>query len=121
MEGSTSHILPARGVEPVTLKYTKWQELAFGGVSVGACAIVVLALATEVPWFVVILVAASTFPTLVILGLVAIDVRTLMRTWWQAAAGQQPGRPVYLARRAQDGPGSAPSRSAKRKRARTRG
>ncbi|CAH0380286.1 unnamed protein product [Pelagomonas calceolata] len=60
---------------PVALEYTKWQALAIGGPIVGACAVVALALATEVPWFGVILVAASTFPTLVILNLVAIDVR----------------------------------------------
>ena len=63
---------------PVALKYTKWQALAIGGPCVGACAVVALALATEVPWFGVILVAASTFPTLVILNLVAIDVRKLV-------------------------------------------
>ena len=71
---------------PVALKYTKRQALAIGGVSVAACAIVALALATEVPWFGVILVAASTFPTLVILGLVAIDVRS----WWRAACPARP-------------------------------
>ena len=63
---------------PVALEYTKWQALAIGGPCVGACAVVALALATEVPWFGVILVAASTFPTLVILNLVAIDVRKLV-------------------------------------------
>ena len=67
------------------LKYTTWQALAIGGPSVGACAIVALNLATELPALGVILVAASTFPTLVILGLVAIDVRS----WWCGAAPEK--------------------------------
>jgi hypothetical protein len=67
---------------PIALKYTTWQALAIGGPSVGACAIVALALATELPWFGVILVALSISPTLLILGLVAIDVRS----WWRGAA-----------------------------------
>ena len=49
---------------------------------VEAYAIVALTFATDLHWFGVILVAASTFPTLVILGLVAIDVRSLCR--WAA-------------------------------------
>ena len=70
---------------PIALKYTTWQALAIGGPSVGACAIVALNLATELPALGVILVAASTFPTLVILGLVAIDVRS----WWCGAAPEK--------------------------------
>ena len=67
------------------LKYTAWQALEIGGPSVGACAIVALNLATELPALGVILVAASIFPTLVILGLVAIDVRS----WWCGAAPEK--------------------------------
>ena len=52
------------------LKYTTWQALAIGGPSVGACAIVALNLATELPAWGVILVALSISPTLLILGLV---------------------------------------------------
>ena len=52
------------------LKYTTWQALAIGGPSVGACAIVALNLATELPALGVILVALSISPTLLILGLV---------------------------------------------------
>ena len=70
---------------PIALKYTTWQALAIGGPSVGACAIVALNLATELPWFGVILVAASIFPTLLILGFVAIDVRS----WWCGAAPEK--------------------------------
>ena len=67
------------------LKYTTWQALAIGGPSVGACAIVALNLATELPWFGVILVALSISPTLLILWFVAIDVRS----WWRGAAPEK--------------------------------
>ena len=74
---------------PAALKYTKWRVLAIGGLIVGACTIVALDQATELPAFGVILVAASTFPASVIVGLVAIDVRS----WWRGAApGQKPDR-----------------------------
>ena len=67
---------------PAALKYTKWKALAIGGMIVVACTIVALDLATELPAFGVILVAASTFPASVIVGLMAIDVRS----WWRGAA-----------------------------------
>ena len=67
---------------PAALKYTKWRVLAIGGLIVVACTIVALDQATELPTFGVILVAASTFPASVILGLVAIDVLSLCR--WAA-------------------------------------
>ena len=67
------------------LKYTTWQALAIGGPSVGACAIVALNLATELPALGVILVALSISPTLLILWFVAIDVRS----WWCGAAPEK--------------------------------
>ncbi len=67
---------------PAALKYTKWRVLAIGGLIVVACTIVALDQATELPAFGRILVAASTFPATVIVGLVAIDVRSLCR--WAA-------------------------------------
>ena len=67
---------------PAALKYTKWRVLAIGGLIVVACTIVALDQATELPAFGRILVAASTFPASVIVGLVAIDVRSLCR--WAA-------------------------------------
>ena len=67
---------------PAALKYTKWRVLAIGGMIVGAWTIVALGQATELPAFGRILVAASTFPATVIVGLVAIDVRSLCR--WAA-------------------------------------
>ena len=67
---------------PAALKYTKWRVLAIGGLIVGAWTIVALGQATELPAFGRILVAASTFPASVILGLVAIDVLSLCR--WAA-------------------------------------
>ena len=63
----------------VVLGYTKLEVLAIGGLSVVAWAIVALKQATALPWFGVILVAASAFPTLLILWGVAIDVRS----WWR--------------------------------------
>ena len=67
---------------PAALKYTKWRVLAIGGLIVGAWTIVALDQATELPAFGRILVAASTFPASVIVGLVAIDVLSLCR--WAA-------------------------------------
>ena len=67
---------------PAALKYTKWRVLAIGGLIVGAWTIVALDQATELPAFGRMLVAASTFPASVILGLVAIDVLSLCR--WAA-------------------------------------
>ena len=67
---------------PAALKYTKWTALAIGGLIVVACTIVALDQATELPAFGVILVAASTFPASVIVGLMAIDVCS----WWRGAA-----------------------------------
>ena len=67
---------------PAALKYTKWRVLAIGGLIVGAWTIVALDQATELPAFGVILVASSTFPATVIVGLVAIDVLSLCR--WAA-------------------------------------
>ena len=64
---------------PAALKYTKWRVLAIGGLIVVACTIVALDQATELPAFGRILVAASTFPASVIVGLVAIDVCS----WWR--------------------------------------
>ena len=64
------------------MKYTKWTALAIGGLIVVACTIVALDQATELPAFGVILVASSTFPATVIVGLVAIDVLSLCR--WAA-------------------------------------
>ncbi len=86
---------------PAALKYTKWRVLAIGGLIVGACTIVALDQATELPAFGVILVAASTFPASVILGLVAIDVRS----WWRGAAPKKkkkspPATPVRAVQKA---------------------
>ena len=63
----------------VVLGYTKLEVLAIGGLSVVAWAIVALKQATALPWFGVILVAASSFPTSMFLGLSVINVRS----WWR--------------------------------------
>ena len=63
----------------VVLEYTKLEVLAIGGLSVVAWAIVALKQATALPWFGVILVAASSFPTSMFLGLSVINVRS----WWR--------------------------------------